>query len=48
VISGLGFGAASLGNLYHVLDDADVDTTVKASIAAGINYYDTVPIMASG
>lgn len=42
-ISELGFGAASLGNLYHVMDDGDVDATVKASIAAGINYYDTAP-----
>lgn len=42
-VSALGFGAASLGNLYQSISDADAVATVEAAIAAGLNYYDTAP-----
>jgi D-threo-aldose 1-dehydrogenase len=42
-IGTLGFGAASLGNLYHEITDADAVATVEAALAAGITYFDTAP-----
>ena len=42
-IGTLGFGAASLGNLYHEITDADAVATVEAALAVGITYFDTAP-----
>ncbi|GGY73491.1 oxidoreductase [Cellvibrio zantedeschiae] len=39
----LGFGAATLGNLYRAMTDAEADSTLDAALNAGINYFDTAP-----
>ncbi len=44
----LGFGAASLGNLYHEITDSDAGATVEAAIDAGIRYFDTAPYYGFG
>jgi D-threo-aldose 1-dehydrogenase len=47
-VSELGFGAASLGNLYHIVSDSDAGNTANAAIDAGINYFDTAPYYGFG
>lgn len=39
----LGFGAASLGNLYAPVSDADARGAIDAALAAGLRYVDTAP-----
>ncbi|MFF2275144.1 aldo/keto reductase [Agromyces sp. NPDC058126] len=39
----LGFGAASIGNLYREVSDADAEAALGAAWAGGIRYYDTAP-----
>jgi D-threo-aldose 1-dehydrogenase len=39
----LGFGGASLGNLYRQVSDADAHATLSAAWDAGIRMYDTAP-----
>lgn len=39
----LGYGAASLGNLYRAIDDAQAIETLDAAWDLGIRYYDTAP-----
>jgi D-threo-aldose 1-dehydrogenase len=39
----LGFGAASVGNLYRAMPDEDAANTVRAAWDAGLRYYDTAP-----
>ncbi|GAA1775684.1 aldo/keto reductase [Agromyces lapidis] len=39
----LGYGAASIGNLYREVADADADAALSAAWAGGIRYYDTAP-----
>lgn len=39
----LGFGAASIGNLYRAMPDEDAADTVRAAWDAGLRYYDTAP-----
>jgi D-threo-aldose 1-dehydrogenase len=39
----LGFGAASLGNLYKPVTNADAGATLDAALAAGMAYVDTAP-----
>ncbi len=39
----LGFGAASLGNLYHPVDDATARAALDAALHAGMVYFDTAP-----
>lgn len=39
----LGFGAASLGNLYKATPDEDADAAVTAAHDAGVRYFDTAP-----
>jgi D-threo-aldose 1-dehydrogenase len=39
----LGFGAASIGNLYRAMPDADAVAAVRSAWDAGILYYDTAP-----
>lgn len=39
----LGFGAASIGNLYRAIPDADAGATVAEAWDAGIRYFDTAP-----
>ena len=42
-ISEIGFGAASLGNLYRPLADAEARLVLEAALAAGMTYVDTAP-----
>ncbi len=46
--SRLGFGAASLGNLYRAIDDATAHATVLAALNAGISHFDTAPHYGQG
>jgi D-threo-aldose 1-dehydrogenase len=47
-VSELGFGAASLGNLYRIVSDSDARETIRAAIEAGITYFDTAPYYGFG
>jgi D-threo-aldose 1-dehydrogenase len=40
---GVGFGAATIGNLYRAVSDDTARTTVEAAWAAGVRYFDTAP-----
>tara|TARA_R110000751_G_scaffold49117_1_gene109552 strand:+ start:73628 stop:74671 length:1044 start_codon:yes stop_codon:yes gene_type:complete len=42
-VSSLGFGAASLGNLYKAISDEEASRTLHAAISQGINLFDTAP-----
>ena len=42
-VSELGFGAASLGNLYSPVSDRDARAAIDASLAADVTYIDTAP-----
>ena len=42
-VTGLGFGAASIGNLYREVPDADAAAAVEAAWDRGIRYFDTAP-----
>ena len=44
----LGFGAASLGNLYRVIDDATAERAVEAALESGIRHFDTAPHYGQG
>jgi D-threo-aldose 1-dehydrogenase len=39
----LGYGAASLGNLFHELTNADATAVVDTAWSGGIRYFDTAP-----
>ena len=43
MVSELGFGAATLGNLYHPVTDADARAALDAALAGGLTYIDTAP-----
>lgn len=47
-VTELGFGAASLGNLYRIVSDSDARETIDAAIDAGITYFDTAPYYGFG
>jgi D-threo-aldose 1-dehydrogenase len=47
-VTELGFGAASLGNLYQIVSDSDARETIGAAIEAGITYFDTAPYYGFG
>ena len=42
-VTSLGFGAATLGNLYAPVSDAQCQAAVDAAWDAGIRYFDTAP-----
>lgn len=42
-LTGLGFGAAGIGNLYRAVTDEQADAAVAAAWEAGIRYFDTAP-----
>lgn len=42
-VSTLGFGAASIGNLYREVDDESAAAAVDAAWRGGIRYFDTAP-----
>jgi D-threo-aldose 1-dehydrogenase len=43
VVTALGFGAASIGNLYRSVPDEQAAQTVTAAWDAGVRYFDTAP-----
>lgn len=47
-VTTLGFGGASLGNLYREISDADSHATLSAAWDAGIRYFDTAPFYGYG
>lgn len=47
-VTELGFGAASMGNLYQPIADADARATLDAAYAAGVRYFDTAPYYGFG
>jgi D-threo-aldose 1-dehydrogenase len=42
-VSALGFGAASIGNLYRAVPDEQAAATVATAWEAGVRYFDTAP-----
>src|SRR5581483_4332756 len=42
-VTEFGFGAASLGNLFHAVDDETAAQAVAAAFDAGVRYFDTAP-----
>lgn len=42
-VTELGFGAASLGNLYQPVSDAEARAVIDAAYAGGVRYFDTAP-----
>ncbi len=42
-MSSLGFGGASIGNLYKTVSDAQATEVLEAAWAGGVRYYDTAP-----
>ncbi len=39
----MGFGGASLGNLYRRVEEADAQATLQAAFDGGMRYFDTAP-----
>ena len=46
--SGLGLGAAGIGNLYQELSDDDAVIVVRTALDRGIRYIDTAPLYGKG
>jgi len=47
-VSTLGFGAASMGNLYQAVSDKEAQATLDAAINMGMNLFDTSPRYGAG
>ena len=47
-IDALGFGCASLGNLYHTVSDNDATEILETALAEGFRYFDTAPHYGQG
>ena len=47
-IDSLGFGCASLGNLYHTVSDAESGAILEAAWNQGYRYFDTAPHYGQG
>lgn len=47
-VSVVGFGAAPLGDIYEVLDDATARATVEAAVGGGITLFDVAPLYGQG
>lgn len=47
-VTELGFGAATLGNLYHVMPDEDAQQSIEKAIELGLNQFDTAPFYGFG
>ena len=43
VLPTFGFGAAHLGELYYMVNEADSHATLEAAWNAGVRYFDTAP-----
>ncbi|GAA0990986.1 aldo/keto reductase [Subtercola frigoramans] len=44
----LGFGGASLGNMFDAIDDQTADDTLSAAWASGVRHFDTAPVYGRG
>jgi D-threo-aldose 1-dehydrogenase len=44
----LGFGGASLGNMYEVVSDATAEAAVAAAWDTGVRHFDTAPVYGKG
>ncbi|MFA5058417.1 MAG: aldo/keto reductase [Opitutaceae bacterium] len=42
-VSGLSFGASSLGGVFHAVDEAEAIRAVHTALDLGINYFDVAP-----
>ncbi|TWB63900.1 aldo/keto reductase [Nitrospirillum viridazoti] len=42
-LGALGFGAASIGNLYRAMPEENAEATIRSALDAGIRYLDTAP-----
>ncbi|MGL6159004.1 aldo/keto reductase [Microbulbifer sp.] len=47
-VTALGFGAATLGNLYHPMPDEAAKAAIEKAFAAGLNHIDTAPYYGFG
>ena len=47
-IDALGFGCASVGNLYHAISDEEATAALNAARASGFRYFDTAPHYGQG
>jgi len=47
-VTSLGFGAASMGNLFHSVSDEEARATLASAIDSGINLFDTAPRYGAG
>lgn len=47
-VTTLGFGAASMGNLYQAVPDQEAQATLAAAISSGMNLFDTSPRYGAG
>jgi D-threo-aldose 1-dehydrogenase len=47
-VTELGFGAATLGNLYHTMPDSAAEESITKAIALGLNQFDTAPYYGFG
>ncbi len=47
-VTELGFGAASMGNLYQAVSDKEAQATLAAAIDLGMNIFDTSPRYGAG
>ncbi len=43
VVTELGFGGSTIGNLYREVDDETARLAVTAACAGGVRYFDTAP-----
>ncbi|MBT5185872.1 MAG: aldo/keto reductase [Kordiimonadaceae bacterium] len=47
-VTELGFGGATLGNLYNEISDAEASSTLQEALKSGINFLDTAPHYGAG
>ncbi|WP_068545521.1 aldo/keto reductase [Thalassotalea crassostreae] len=47
-VTELGFGAATLGNLYHVMSDENAQNSIAKAMELGLNQFDTAPYYGFG
>lgn len=47
-VDALGFGCASIGNLYHEVTDDEAQTLLEAAWSKGFRYFDTAPHYGQG
>lgn len=48
MVTPLGFGAASLGNLYQPMTSATATATIRRALELGLNHFDTAPYYGFG